>query len=246
MRKYKVIAIAVIGFGFISGGCSEPTDQKKIPANNTYDLTPGVEEKSSTPASAHNYQELFEKIIQGQATLAEVREALTDQDPAALTNTVHALYSMQWHRGVIHVLKDMWAMNKTAYPELAWDLIEKPPVRIALASTLNRIFAGGTPEYKEYIRQHENETHEFNRAQVVVALGFNGDPADVEYLKTMASGDNVYVTQSALTGLAFMNNPQARDALIKLEETFKDDPRSKLAAELLSKAYHWPESENKK
>ena len=193
------------------------------------------------PPTASDYTELRQKITYGQATLAEVRSALTERDPAALTNTVHALYSMRWHRGVITLLYELWAFNKGLYPELAWDLIEKPPVRIALASTLNRIQVLDASEYKTYIRAHENDEHEFHRAQVVVALGLGGDPADVPYLEKMAAGDNAYVAQSAITGLGLMTNQKARDALIGLQEKFRTDPREPLIAEILQKAYHWPE-----
>jgi len=195
----------------------------------------------ATPPTQAEYADLRHKITYGDATLADVRRALTERDPAALTNTVHALYSMRWHRGVITLIHALWGLNKDLYPEISWDLIEKPPVRIALASTLNRIEAPNTTEFKAYIRAHENDEHEFHRAQVVVALGLGGDPADVPYVEKMAAGDNAYVTQSAITGLGLMTNPQARDALIRLQEKFRTDPREPLIAEILQKAYHWPE-----
>ncbi len=202
--------------------------------------TPSGTENTQTKPDSY-YQEIYRKIVTGQATLAEVKEALTDRDIAALTNTLHGLYAMRYHRGVIYLLSALWSGESSEYPELSWDLLDKTPTRLALASTLNRIYIGQTREYINFIREHKNETHEFHLAQVAIALGLNGDPSDVDYLKELASGDNIYVVQTALTALSLMNNPRARDALIYIEEKFSQDPRSNLATELLRQAYHWPE-----
>lgn len=245
MHKIPYITTLVIYLALTA--CSEQSEQETsqkspTPATDAAETTVVYDEQTVTPE--YDYDLLYRKIVYNQATLADVRQALTNTDTGSLTNTVHALYSLRWHRGVNHLLESMWKRNSSHYPELAWDLIEKPPVRIALASTLNRIQmdTGINREYIEYIREHKNETHEFILAQVAVAMGFNGDPADVEYLEKLASSDNTYVVQTALTGLALMNNIMAKDKLIELGESFKDDPRGDLIAELLQQVYKWPDN----
>ena len=151
---------------------------------------------------------------------------------------MHALYSMRWHRGVIHLLYDMWDMKKDKYPELSWDIIDKAPARIALASTICRIQLTGKEKYLEYIRSHEHDRHEFHRAQVVIALGLNGDPADVDYIKGMADGDDVYVAQSAITALSLMGHRKASDAMIDLWFKYRGTPRGNLIQQLLKQAYN--------
>ncbi|MGR9091675.1 MAG: HEAT repeat domain-containing protein [Gammaproteobacteria bacterium] len=189
---------------------------------------------------AFDYAALRRSIIYGHASLAETRRALTDTNPAALGNTIHALYIMRWHRGVVHLLNDLWALERTKYPELAWDLIAAAPARIALASTLNRIRIVNSEVYQDYIRAYQHDPHEFNRAQVAVALGYNGDPQDLPYLRAMADGDNHYVAQSAITGLALFGGNQARDILIELAAKHKGTSRGDLIGELLRTAYDWP------
>lgn len=183
------------------------------------------------------FQGLQRKIILGKATLAEVRKALTNTDVGALTNTMHALYSMRWHRGVLNLLDDLWANYESKYPDLAWKQLGKVPVRIALASTINRIRIFGAKEYKEYIRAHKDDEHEFHRAQVVIALGLNADPEDIPYIYSMADANNVYVAQTAVTALGMMTIPQAEDALIKLKEKYENTEKGKLVQEVLSRAY---------
>ena len=192
-------------------------------------------------ATLPDYDVLREKITFGNANFSEVREALTEPDILNLTNTLHALYSMRWHRAVLHLLQNIWERKREKYPELAWDLLEKIPPRIALASTINRIRIFNTDEYKSYIRSHRYADHEFVRAQVVVSLGLNGDPDDVDYLVKMVNSSNHYVVQTAMTSLALMGHVRAKEAMITLEDEYRDEPRGKLLRELLKKAYQWGE-----
>ncbi len=184
-----------------------------------------------------NYPNLQELITYGRANLHDVRQALTETDPASLSNTVHALYAMRWHRGVLHLLNGLWQLDRQKYPELAWEKLSKAPARIALASTINRIKIVDTDEQLEFIRSHKYDEHEFHRAQVSIALGFNGAIEDINYLKEMANGDNHYVTQSAITALGLMGGDRARDALVDLWKQHRKTPKGELAKDLLLKAY---------
>ncbi|NIN62251.1 MAG: HEAT repeat domain-containing protein [Gammaproteobacteria bacterium] len=229
--------IVLLGSVLLLASCSDansPETKEQVQSAQQANL-------SSPINSDMRFQQLYRKVVTGEATLAEIRELLTDTNVAGLTNTLHGLYTMRYHRGVIHLLDSLWQQNKTLYPELSWELLAKTPSRIALASTLNRIYIGQTREYINFIREHKDEEHEFHLAQVAIALGLNGDPADVDYLEQLASGDNVYIVQTSMSALALMNNPKARDALIDIEKEFSDDPRSKLATELLWQAYRWPD-----
>lgn len=207
-------------------------------------ITEKVIDKVDTKPAAY-YARLHKKIAYGAATLAEARQALTQNDVGALTNTIHALYSLRWNRGVQNLLTDIWSLDEKKYPELAWVELSKTPTRIAIASTINRIQITNTDEYKEFIRAHKDDEHEFHRAQVVIALGFNGDPDDIEYLVSMADGDNKYVTQTAITGLALMESDEARDALGQLWKRHQGDPRQILIEDVLQKVYSVTPSEKK-
>jgi HEAT repeat protein len=194
--------------------------------------------------SAQQYLTLQRKIIAGRATFAEVRQALTDPDIGSLTNTVHGLYSMRWHRGVFNVLHSMWNGKPVEFPELQWTQFAKAPVRLALAGTLLRIEPFRKQDYLDYLREHRADQHEFHRAQVTIGLGFNGSADDVAWIRDMAAGDNPFVAQSAITALGLMDRPQARDALIELDSKFRTDPRGRIISEVLARAYEWPPAES--
>jgi|GEM_PF-1381132 len=199
------------------------------------------------PVAQHppNYRLLLRNITYGRSTLAQVRQAMTDTDVGELTNIVHALYSMRWNRGVTNLIYDMWEGRKQKYPELAWTLIDKAPVRIALASTICRIQITGTEKYLAYIRSHEHDRNEFHRAQAAIALGFNGTQDDVAYIKSMADGDNAYVAQSAITALALMGQKAASNALIDLWYKYRNTKRGNLIQEVLRQAYNLEPHERK-
>ncbi|HTT09200.1 MAG TPA: HEAT repeat domain-containing protein [Gammaproteobacteria bacterium] len=208
------------------------------------DAPPAAQTGPKSSLSHADQQRVRIALLTGRASLADVRLALTERNVSYLTNTLHALYNMRWHRGVWHLLDDVWAGKRDAYPELSWDLLEKPPARVALASTLIRIKIVDTREYQEYIRSQKDARHEFTRAQVAVALGFNGDPDDIPLLRKYAEGSNPYVAQSAITGLGLMGSDPAKKTLAELRDAFKDkEPaRSKLIAEVLDAAYKRPQS----
>ena len=229
---------------FLLSSCSTETEDSKKNSNNSNysqenNLTETNNDKSNNSNSnKFNYSLLQKKVIYGNAKLSEVKQALTDTDVGSLTNTIHGLYSMRWHRGVYNLLDELWTGNKEKNPDFSWDLLEKAPVKIALASTINRIKIINTDEQLKYIRSHKNDEHEFHRAQVVVALGMNGKPDDIEYIKSMAMAENHYVAQSAISGLALMGGEQAKYALGEIWKEFQGTPRGDLAEKVILKAYN--------
>ncbi len=212
--------------------CTQENEESNIPSELD-------NKKVTTKVSKNiNYPNLQKLIVYGHANLYEVRLAFTETDQASLSNTINATYSMRWHRGVIHLLNGAWENDQQKYPEIAWEQLNKTPARISLASTINRIKITGTEEYLDFIRSYKYDKHEFNRAQVCIALGFNGALEDIEYLKEMATSDNDYVIQSAVTALGLMGGNQARDALVDLWKDSRDTPKGELVEDLLLKAYN--------
>lgn len=254
MRRF----LTLLGCALLLGACSEaPEPVSTEQASSSQSVQPVAVSEPAAPTSSsegvadamsaaenpvipkYNYDLLFRKILGGDASLAEMRQALTDTDVAGLTNSVHALYAMRWHRGGFNLARDLWRLDKRKYPELTWPLIEKPPVRIAVASTLVRIEGLAAAEQVAYLRQHKDDKDPFNRAQVAVALGFNGDREDVEYLVSAVKNDVPYVGQSAITALGLMATGKAKNALVALEAEFRNDPRGNVIREVLTKAYAW-------
>ena len=245
MRGSLPLSLLLLTILLVSGAACRAEESRAAqpdpaPGGERATNPPGEADKSHPPSK---YLFIQRKIVAGQATLAEVRLALTDEDIGALTNTVHGLYSMRWHRGVFNLIHDMWALKKDNAPEINWTQIEKSPVRLALASTLIRVEPFKNDDCVEYLREHRHDEHEFHRAQVVIGLGFKAAVEDVDYIYEMADGNNPFVAQSAITALAIMDIAPARDALIRLLKKWGTDPRGTIIEDVLRQAYHWPPSE---
>ena len=241
--KLLLLVLFASAWGFVAAAEEPSSASPGAAAPDRTAPAAGVREQKAHPPSKFVF--IQRKIIAGQASFAEVRQALTDEDIGALTNTVHGLYSMRWHRGVYNLLHDMWAMKKDTAPEIQWRQIEKPPVRLALASTLLRVEPFNNDEYVNYLREHRYDEHEFHRAQVVIGLGFKASTQDMDYIYEMADGSNPFVAQSAVTALAIMDITPARDALIRLLDKWDGDPRGDIIHDVLRQAYHWPAEEQK-
>lgn len=206
--------------------------------NHLTDKNPDGQDPVVIQKKSVSYEILGRKIMQGSASLAEVRQAMTDENIGSLVNTIHAMYSMRWHRGAMNLLDKLWALKLEEYPELNPELFRKTPVRLAMASTINRIKVINTEEYLSYLREHKYDDHEFHRAQVVMALAFNQNPDDVEYLYEMADSENHYVTQTAISALAIMGGNSAKKALGQLWKKYRNTPRGDLIEDVLKHAYN--------
>ena len=55
----------------------------------------------------------------------------------------------------------------------------------------------------------------------------------------MVKSNNRYVTQTAITSLALLGHENAKDAMVELEDEYRDGPRGELLRELLEYAYKW-------
>jgi len=228
------LACLVAGILICRGLAAEP-QAEIVPA-------PDAASRGDSVPTEPDYHVLRNKLAAGVATLAEVRTALTEPDPAGISNTMHALYSLHWNRMIYPLYDDLWNLSKQAHPEFAWRAIESVPARIALASTLARVRGGDEAgQLLAYIRSHRYDDHEFHRAQAVVALALNADPDDLDYIIEMAASDNAYVGRSAAAGLALSGLPRARDELIRLWRRQQDPDGKEYLARLLWRAYAWGE-----
>lgn len=201
-----------------------------------------IDDTEANTSSNHtlklSYKDIYNLIYTGKATLSQVKWALSSGDITQLVNIMHALYAMRGHSGVYHILYRMWRLDMDNDPNVNWTLIKQAPVRIALASTINRIDILKSRDLRDYIRSFKYDDLDINRGQVLAALGLNGDPVDIPYLEEMVDSDNFYLTQIAVTALAFMSNSNAKDSLIVLAKKHYETPKGDLIMGVLERVYN--------
>ncbi|GEM_PF-3415617 len=224
-----------VAFLFLTTSCLNVSYVSAEPTQNAEVVN--KESSNNSQKKPPSFRQLYDKIYSGKATLKQVTQALSTNDTTQLVNAIHALYAMKWHTGVYNLLYKMWHLEVDETPGINWELIKQAPVRIALASTINRIDILKSKPLRDYIRSFKYDDLELNRGQVLVALGLNGDPIDVPYLEEMADSNNRYLTQIGVSSLAFMGNSAAKESLISLAKKHYDTPRGELILGVLSRAY---------
>lgn len=181
---------------------------------------------------------ILAKIVSGRASLDDIKSGLRTGKSGDIANMLHALYVMRDSLIIRKLLHSMWYERRDLHPDIAWHRLQSPVVRVALASTLNRILRGNTREFLDYIRGQKDHEIFLVRSQVAVALGINGELQDIDILSAYVLDESDHVAKSAVTGLAFMYRPQARDELVRLLELQPDDSkRARLIRQALLHAY---------
>jgi len=187
---------------------------------------------------------ILAKIVSGRASLSDIKSGLSVGKPGDTANLLHALHTMRDSLIVTKLLHAIWYQRHDLHPDIPWERLELPLVRVALASTLNRTFGSNTAEFLDYIREQRDNEIFLVRSQVAVALGMNGDPQDIDTLAGYVSDKSDHVAKSAITGLAFMYNAKAREELIHLLELQSDnDKRARLIRKALLHTYSWAENQ---
>lgn len=191
--------------------------------------------------SFNEFDSLYKKIVSGRATLREIEYSLSVGTLGDTANIVHALYTISTSIIVRKLLHDLWYEETARRPHIPWQRLKNPIVRVALASTIERMLPGASKEFLTYIRQQKDHEAYFVRAQVAVSLGLIGEQNDLPLLIDYLSDSSDYVFQSTVVGLAYMYNSGAKSALIRSLTEIASEHRRKLVREALLYTYDWVE-----
>lgn len=188
---------------------------------------------------AEPIQVLRDRIANGNASIADIKRAIIIGKPGDVANVLSALYNMRADPMVRSLLFDMWREVKTGRADLPWEKLQHPVIRTALAAVMNRIAAGTIPEFMDYLHSQAGSDIDLVRAQVALALGMTGYLEDVPLLKQYAEGESDYVAKSAILGLGYVYQDEAKQVLIGLHEKYKGSARGVYARGMLREAYQW-------
>jgi len=123
------------------------------------------------------------------------------------------------------ILYDLWRDERQNHADLPWDKLQHPVTCTVLAGVMNRIASGTIPEFMDYLRAQADSDIELVRAQVVLALSMGGYLQDVPLHKRYAEGESEYVARSAIVGLAYVYQDEAKQVLLDLHEKYKGNER---------------------
>lgn len=208
-------------------------------ASNQQPELKSIEIDPETVNLVHPIEVLSGRISSGDASIADIMNAIRIGKPGDVANILSVLYRMGDDPRVRALLYDLWKGIHHDGVDLPWDKLQHPVVRTALAAVMNRIAGGVVPELTDYLRAQADSDIELVQAQVAIALGMSGYLEDVPLLRRYAEGESDYVAESAIIGLAYVYKSEAKQVLIDLLEEFEGSRRGVYIDGILREAYLW-------
>lgn len=213
-----ISALTMLLLAVLVGGCSGDSGVSTNPDDSARgDGTPGRE--VATFGSDLSFE--------------DVKAKLQLSDSQQMAEGVVQMVTME-HRGeVARLLQDVWAGARDVHPELNWQVIETPQVRVALAQVLGQ-WHPDDPQYRDYILTALQRAQGLDKVDALIALGAVATESDIEFLERTAREADETTAAGALSALQVSGGRSAVEALerIKNDATLSSGKR-KLATQLL-------------
>lgn len=149
--------------------------------------------------------ETFDQRITFQQVLGRLRD--TDVDRVA--RAIIQMGGLHERDEVDQLLIAIWKRDRGRHPDLNWDALDTPSVRISVARVLGR-WHPDEPRYHDYLHAMSGEGHDMRRrVDALVALGSLGREEDLERLRSIAISQDEMLATGALIGLMTSNKESA-------------------------------------
>lgn len=173
------------------------------------------------------------KVFGADLKFEEIKEKLRGNDAKQVTDAVVQMVTMQQRAEVADLLQAAWNDTRDKHPDLNWQVMQDPRVRVALAQVLGQWYPDD-PQYRAYILAALEKAQGMEKTDILIALGAVATESDIEYLERTGKEADEAVAAGALAALQVAGGESATQAL----ERIKDDPgvsaqRKKLATQLL-------------
>jgi hypothetical protein len=153
----------------------------------------------------------------------ELKKILQRQNASALSESLNKVKKLGATRDGLQLLEQVWAGNQSQHPDLAWQTIADPEVRLNLADILVQAARNGE------IESEPADAHQFaldvvntqppklvNQALTMLSI-FERDE-DVAVIEKVALRHDQRTFRSAVAALSSMCAPAARAALDRIEQ----------------------------
>jgi hypothetical protein len=155
-------------------------------------------------------------------TAEELQRILQERDASTLSQSLNKVKKLAATRDGVQLLEQVWAGNQSQYPELAWQTIADPQVRLDLVDLLVQASNNGE------IEREPSDMHEFARnvlstgspklvGQAAITLSLFERDDDVSALEQVALKRDSRTFRSIVIALARMCAPAADAALTRIE-----------------------------
>lgn len=173
------------------------------------------------------------KVFGADLKFEEIKEKLRGDDAKQVADAIVQMATMQQRAEVADLLQAAWKNTRDKHPDLNWQVMQDPRVRVALVQVLGQWYPDD-PQYRDYILAAVEKAQGMEKTDALIALGSVATESDIEYLERTGKEADEATAAGALAALQIAGGESATQAL----ERIKNDPnvsaqRKKLAAQLL-------------
>lgn len=173
------------------------------------------------------------KVFGADLKFDEIKEKLRGNDAKQMADAIVQMVTMQQRGEVVELLQAAWNDARDRHPDLNWQVMQDPRVRVALAQVLGQWYPDD-PQYRDHILAAVEKAKGMEKTDALIALGAVATESDIEYLERTGKDADEATAAGALAALQIAGGESATQAL----ERIKNDPnvssqRKKLATQLL-------------
>jgi hypothetical protein len=173
------------------------------------------------------------KVFGADLKFEKIKEKLRGNDAKQVADAIVQMVTMQQRTEVADLLQVAWNGERDKNPDLNWQVMQDPQVRLALAQVLGQWYPDN-PQYRDHVLAAVEQAQGMEKIDALIALGAIATDSDIEYLERTGKEADEATAAGALAALQIAGGESATQAL----ERIKNDPnlstqRKKLATQLL-------------
>lgn len=159
----------------------------------------------------------------GFITVARFKEDLRSKNYDVIIESFNTIKRMRYKGEILPFIRDLWDFREDRYPELPWDVIRLPVMRVEVADVLlqarrNRLIEIDDAEVRSFVKEMLKSDDVQVKSHAIRVLGITDDPEDVPLIfKLGAETENPTVFRSVVVTLVGMCSEEAKDAFDELE-----------------------------
>ena len=176
----------------------------------------------SVSGNKKNNADIRQAILSGSVTRDDIYEALKNKKVDYVFTVISFSIRTRDNQEIVTLLKGVWNLRKNQYPDLAWDVLSDPYIKVALAQTLGQI-EKGNDEYGALLREYLSNDDAKTRGAASVALGIIGNDDDINALVKVVRRGPDYASLHAIYGLTSLGTDKAYMTLEELKKQYKSD-----------------------
>ncbi|HEY9200986.1 MAG TPA: hypothetical protein VIQ81_05265 [Gammaproteobacteria bacterium] len=157
----------------------------------------------------------------------ELIQSLESRNIDIIVQALNDIKSMRYSGDILPLIKDLWEGKEEKWPDVPFDVVEKPIIKIELADILLQARSNGLIEinvdqYQNYLRNILSSKDLKVVANAVLILSGIEDKDDIPLILNVAKKNNQVTFRAAILALSTMCIPEADIALRKYESSLSD------------------------